>query len=421
MKLDQVEREMLSGRRGRAVQWAMEFMVEVGEYFGAERMVGVTSALVLADVEIMGLPGADLIAGFAHEGVRFCCPSMTAPGVEQPELGGLLGLNVERAELQRSVNRDLCRMGAEALDTCIPYQWAYRPRVGEHLAWADTGAVCYANSVLGAQANFESGPASLAAGLTGRVPEYGFHLQRHRRGTVLVQVEVELHGLADWGALGAYVGRQVTDYWQVPIIEGLGARCRPDELKHLAASLGAVGSIAMFGLVGVTPEAMTLGAAFADGQPERVIKVGPAEIDGLYRLYMPVTEDVEAVVLSAPQLSLEEIGTIAEMLEGQRVHDGTQLILTTCVGVLRAAEGLGYVSTIERAGGAIITGICLYHVELDRIVERFGWRQMVTNSVKLANNVAPFDIVPVLRSTEECVAAAIEGRLSSHGRNSEER
>ena len=146
-------------------------------------------------------------------------------------------------------------MDVVTTDTCINYQTVYQPHLGEHVAWGDTGTVIYANSVFGARSNFESGPAALAAALTGRTPEYGFHLPEHRRGSFAVELKAELDDLADWGAVGKLVGEAHQNYYAVPVFHGYRRTPTADELKHLGAALASYGSMGMFHFVGVTPEA----------------------------------------------------------------------------------------------------------------------------------------------------------------------
>src|SRR5262249_37571475 len=149
----------------------------------------------------------------------------------------------------------------------------YQPHFGEHVAWGDTGTVIYANSVFGARSNFESGPAALAAGLTGRTPAYGFHVDACRRGTLLVDVTAALDDLADWGALGKIVGEPNQDYSAVPVFTGIRRTPTSDELKHLGCALASYGSMAMFHMVGVTPEAPTVDAAFGGRAPSAGLAV----------------------------------------------------------------------------------------------------------------------------------------------------
>ena len=149
-------------------------------------------------------------------------------------------------------------LGILMTDTCINYQTIMPPVRGEHCAYGDTGVVIYSNSVCGARSNFEGGPSALSAGLTGRTPRYGYHLDEHRLATLVVQTSYTPRELNEWGALGGIVGRLSGDYWQVPALIGIHRVPGSDELKHFGAALASYGSVALFHMVGITPEAERL-------------------------------------------------------------------------------------------------------------------------------------------------------------------
>jgi predicted aconitase len=303
-------------------------------------------------------------------------------------------------------------MGVMTADTCINYQSLYQPHLGEHVAWGDTGTVIYANSVLGARSNFESGPVAFAAALTGRTPAYGFHLDERRKGNILVQFEAAPKNLADWGAIGKLVGEQHQDYFAVPVFVGGEASPTTDDLKHLGASLASHGSMGMFHMVGVTPEARTVEDAFGDGGPRDVVTVTDEDVEDLYAGYDTGDGSANLVVFSGPQLSLYELKTLSELLEGKKVREGTSLIVTTNRGYKCAGEKLGYLRKIEEAGGMVLEGVCFYILDsIARLRVENGWDNLVTNSAKLANIIAAHKFNPILRRTEECVEVALTGRI----------
>lgn len=404
---------MLSGAEGEAVRWALEMQVAVGKVFGARNMVPITSAHMMGDMEVMGDPGHALLERLAEGGARTCVPTTTnARCVDFAAAERLLqpaGMVAKEAELIGFLRR----MRVMVTDTCINYQTLYQPHLGEHVAWGDTGTVIYANSVLGARSNFESGPAALAAGLTGVTPNYGFHLDEQRRGTALVEVSARLVDLADWGALGAAVGRRLNDYWQVPVFDGPKQTPTADELKHLGASLASYGSLAMFHMVGVTPEARTLADAFGGRSPQSRITVDDATIEAVYASYPPDREEIDLVVLTGPQLSVFELRAVADLLAGRKVHGNTQLIVTTNMQNREAAAQLGYVRAIEEAGGLVLAGVCFYLMVPGEMRKRFGWRNVLTNSAKLANIIGGYRYHPILRRTAVCIEAAVAGKLAA--------
>jgi hypothetical protein len=413
VKLSVHEQEMLAGRFGPGVQWALGYQVAVGEYFDAERLVPATNAHLVADMEVMGEAGLAFLGQLVEQGARVAIPTTLNAGFTDPAFAQVLHQDESLVARQVVMRERLQALGVLNVDTCINYQSVYQPHVGEHLAWGDTGAVCFANSVLGGRSNFEAGPAALAAGITGRVPAFGYHLDRHRRATTYVEVTTPLEDYADWGALGAWVGRRSPSYWDVPFFDGIGPSLTrsADQLKHLAAALASYGSIALFGARGVTPDWAAMNPDHA--RQQRTLTVGAKELDEVYASYGADlnTTDVDLVVFSGPQQSLYELARLAELLDGQHVHANTRLIVTTNHAYYQWAQQLGYIQTIEKAGGLVLTGVCFYLMTIDRLQREHGWHTVVTNSTKLANIVGAHPYRPILRRTRDCVAAAVAGRL----------
>lgn len=413
MQLTREEEQMLEGAYGPGPAWALQYQRDVAEYFGAERFAVVSNAHVVADMEVMGEAGLAFVSGLVDGHTRVRVPTTLNSGFTDPDYAEWLRQDPELVARQAVLRTQLAALGVVNVDTCINYQSVYQPHLGEHLAWGDTGAVCYANSVMGARSNFEAGPAALAAGISGRVPLYGYHLDRHRRATTYVTVDTELGDYADWGALGAYVGRQSQSYWEVPYMVGGTGVLQPtsDQMKHLAAALASYGSIALFGIEGVTPEWAAMNGEAA--RARKSLRVGTAELDSVYASYTPdlTSPDVDLVVFSGPQQSLYELELLAHLLDGRKVHANTQLIVTTNYAFHQWASKLGYIETIQQAGGTVITGTCFYLMTIDRLQRENGWRTLVTNSTKLANIVGAYPYQPVLRRTRDCVDIAVAGRI----------
>jgi predicted aconitase len=412
VRLTPEEEDIRAGRRGGPARRALEMQLEVGRFFGADRLVPVTSAHLTGDPDSMGEAGLAHVEALVREGGRFVVPTTTNARNVDFECYRALGQPEEVAARERRLRDLVVEMGAVALDSCAGYQTLTPPRFGEHLAWGDTGTVIFANAVAGARSNFEGGPASYAAALTGRVPAYGMHLDGPRRGTHLVEVRDQPRSVSDWGALGVLVGRRLTNYWLVPVFTGLEVEPSADALKHLGATLASYGSLAMFHAVGVTPEARTLAEAFGDRPPRETIAVAPGDLDGVYRSFVPERPEVDVVVFGTPHASLFEVREVAARLGGRRVHPRTRLLVTTNAHVQAMARRLGYAEAIEAAGGTILAGPCFYIMTPRILAETHGLRHLVTDSAKLANIIPASGYHPVLRPTEECVEAAVNGRLA---------
>ena len=261
MQLTDEENAMLAGAAGPARQWAIEHQMRVGRYLGATDFVPVSQAHIMADTESLGLAGVEWLERLAalpdhQRQVRI--PTITDPRGTDFAAAARLKQQDWMLALERRAIAAFQAMGVLMTDTCINYQTIMPAVRGEHMAYGDTGVAIYCNSVLGARSNFEGGPSALAAGLTGRTPRYGYHLDAQRRATLLVRVTHTPDALHDWGALGGVVGRLAGDYWQVPALAGLDRVPGSDELKHFGAALASYGSVALFHIDGVTPEAQRL-------------------------------------------------------------------------------------------------------------------------------------------------------------------
>jgi len=298
-------------------------------------------------------------------------------------------------------------MDVVTTDTCINYQTVYQPHLGEHVAWGDTGTVIYANSVFGARSNFEAGPAALAAALTGRTPEYGFHLSENRRGSFTVELKAALNDLADWGAVGKLIGEAHQNYYAVPVFHGYRRTPTSDELKHLGAALASYGSMAMFHFVGVTPEAPS-----TEDLPSEKMVVSDSDLELVYRNYKLGDGDARLVVFSGPQQSLFEMKYLASLFKDRKVKTGSTCIVTTNSAILQQSRDLGYAKTLEGAGVTILEGVCFYILQnLSPMREKNRWTNMVSNSAKIVNIIGAHRFNTILRRTADCVEIACSGVL----------
>ena len=410
MQLTPDEKKMLRGGDGTAAKEALELQIEVGKFFGAKRLVPVSNVHMMGDIEVMGDSGKAFLERMSQSGAHCAVPTTTNARCIDFDYVAKLKQDPNEAAKEKQLIAYLRKMDVVTADTCINYQTLYQPHRNEHVAWGDTGTVIYANSVFGARSNFEAGPAALAAGITGRVAEYGFHLDAHRRGTFQVNVKTDLKDFADWGALGKLVGEAHQDYFAVPVFNGIKRPPTSDELKHLGASLASYGSMGMFHMVGVTPEAPTLKAAFGGGKPKEVVTITSRDIQHVYAGYSAKNNPLNLVVFSGPQQSLFEMKNLARLLAGRKIKPGSHLFVTTSNGVKSAARALGYLEQIETAGGNVLEGVSFYILQnIGQIRVQNGWSNLVTNSAKLANIIGAHKFNTLLRRTDDCVRIALTG------------
>lgn len=401
---------MLSGARGEAVRRALELQLDVGRFYGARRFVPVTNVHMMGDIEVMGDGGLEHLRRLDAAKARCEVPITTNARCFDFAHVERLGQDAGEAAKERELIALLRRMNVMTTDTCINYQTLYQPHFGERLAWGDTGTVIWANSVCGARSNFESGPAAMAAAMTGRVPEYGFHLGRHRTGTFRVEVQAEPGDYAEWGALGKLVGESHQSYFAVPVFTGIRRAPTADQLKHLGASLASYGSMAMYHMVGVTPEAATAAAAFGANEPRQRMRITRSDIERVFAGYGNPDGSCNFVVFSGPQQSLLEVKRLADLFDGRVVRPGTTVFVTTSNGVLSAARALGYAQKLEAARVTILEGVCVYILQnLTRMRAANGWANMISNSAKIVNTITAHKFNTILRRTRDCVDIACTG------------
>ena len=410
MKLSGEEQAMRAGEFGPLRQWAIEHQTKVGNYLGAEDFVAVGQAHIMADTESLGPAGVEWLEGWgklprAQREVRI--PTITDPRGTDFAQAHRLKQQPWMLELERRAIAAFERLGVLMTDTCINYQTIMPPVRGEHVAYGDTGVVIYCNSVCGARSNFEGGPSALSAGLTGRTPRYGYHLDAQRQATLLVELASTPCALNEWGALGGIVGGLAGDYRQVPALVGVERVPGPDELKHFGAALASFGSVALFHIAGVTPEAMRLADVVPVGAALPVHGIGEADIRAFQARYTNDIGAVDLIVFSAPQLSLMEMQKLAGLLDGRRAD--IPLLAVTSPQIKPDCDRLGLTGRIEAAGGTVLSGMCFYQSYAREMAEANGWRRLASNSAKLVNIIGGYGYRPVLLSMEQCVEAACAG------------
>jgi predicted aconitase len=363
----------------------------------------------MADTESLGETGVAFLERFAalpQTDRQVHIPTITDPRGTDFSAASRLKQQDWMVTLERRASDAFGAMGVLMTNTCINYQTIMPAVRGEHMAYGDTGVTIYCNAVLGARSNFEGGPSALAAGLTGFTPRYGFHLDECRRGSLLVEATWTPTALHEWGALGGVIGRLAGDYWTVPVIAGFDHIPGSDELKHFGAAMASFGSVAMFHIQGVTPEA---NEAFAEATPPPAIKAGRTDVAALLAEYATGGDIVDVVVFSAPQLSLLEMQMLADRLDGR--HVAVPLLAVTSPQVKPDADRMGLTARIEASGAMVLSGMCFYQSYAREMAQANGWRRLATNSAKLTNILGGYGYAPVLLSMEQCLDAACSGQI----------
>ncbi|GAH59821.1 unnamed protein product, partial [marine sediment metagenome] len=235
------------------------------------------------------------------------------------------------------------KLGVTPAYTCCPF-YLLPAHYGEHIATAETTVQLFSNSILGARTNKESGPTALASAITGRTPFYGMHLSENRRGQVLVKlkedIDLSLFTYADYSALGYYVASQAVD--KIPVYTGFPVSISRTELLYFSSSHSTASSLSMFHIVGITPEAPTVEAAFGNGKPLDTIVVGKKEIRDTYEIVTSATdESIDWVLFGCPHVTLQHIKDVALLLDGKKIHENVKLIVATSDPIRVLAQRMG--------------------------------------------------------------------------------
>ena len=399
MQLTPQQKAMLDGHHGRSVQKAMKILEALGTIYGAQRMIPVASVQIAGvSYDNLGEAGLGFLTEMADGGGTARVLTTLNPAGMDVENRERMGISAEFAVQQQRVIDAFARMGVVTTCTCTPYLTGNLPHFGEHIAWAESSAVCYANSVLGARTNREGGPSALAASLTGFTPAYGLHLDENRRPTLGIHVDAHLEGTVDFGALGKAAGEHLETLGQgrLPYFTGIDT-ASGEQLKSLCASLATYGGAAMFHMQGITPEAGLV------QPPPAAVTITRADLDSARECMSDaVYEEVDFVSLGCPHLSIAEIARIAELLRGKKVKK--TFWITTARPTKHIADRMGYTQVIEESGAIIAADTCCV---VAPIAGRF--RALATDSAKACYYAgAKNRFKTLIRSFDEVVEEAVK-------------
>jgi predicted aconitase len=404
------DRALAAGEAGEAVALAMRIIVRLAEANDAPRLIDVTSAHVDSCL-YHGQAGLDFAERLVAGGGRVRIP--TTLNVSSLDLlhPDLFRGDDALAEHGRRLMAAYVALGGEPTWTCAPYQSQRRPALGEHIAWAESNAIVFANSVLGARTDRYGDFTDVCAALTGRVPEAGLHLDEGRRARAVFRLD----GIGDrllgaevlYPVLGHLIGRVTGTL--VPAIVGLPTDASEDALKALGAAAASSGGVAMFHAVGRTPEAASLEDALGGGRPDLVVDVDPTALRAARdELSTAAGGPLAAVSVGTPHFSLDEFRALVSLLDGRSVAAGIDLLVSTGREVLAEAAAEGLIDPLRRSGAEIVTDTCTYVTPILRDTEGV----VMTNSGKWAY-YAPgnLGVDVAFGSLEDCVESAVVGRI----------
>ena len=381
---------MLAGEEGRATQKAMQILVALGKIYDAERLVKVSSVQVSGvSYKNLGDAGLEFLSELAKDGKARVKTTLNPAGMNLTDWKSQ-GIDRGFAEKQLQVIDAYGKLGVEITCTCTPYLAGNEPSFGQHIAWGESSAVAYANSVIGARTNREGGPSALAASLTGRTPLYGLHLRENRVPTIAVEVEAQLRLPEDFSAMGYFVGRAVKD--GIPYFRGI-RRAGLEDLKTLSAALASSGGVAMFHVEGLTPE---FGLGTKNLEAVTFTRKELAETDSL----LNDEGEPDFVSVGCPHCSLAELATLAKLLTGRQVR--REFWVCCSREVKLQGDAAGYSRLIEASGAKFALDTCMVVAP----VEELGYRVVATNSAKACHYLRNAGLKVRFMPLEECVAEA---------------
>ncbi len=401
---------MLAGEMGPATALAMKIVSRMGEIAGAPRLIDITHAHIDSTIYV-GDAGLEFAERLASLGARVAVPaSLNVSGVDEHHWGEwpVEARWASQAHRQMVAYRS---MGTTETWTCAPYQTQARPSFGQQIAWGESNAIVFANSVIGARTERYPDLYDICAAITGRVPEVGLHTDAGRRGHVLITMTGVPHRLQEldefYPVLGFIIGRLADD--RIPVVEGLTVRPNDDQLKALGATAASSGSVALFHLVGITPEAPTTAAAFGGLTPEVTHRIGmPELLDARRQLTTNADAPVDLVLLGSPHFSLDEFRQLAPLLRGRRKKDSVEFLVTTSRIMRTLAADTGMLRDLEAFGGRITVDTCV----LATPMLPPSITTIMTNSGKYAYYVPGLlSRQVVYGSLEDCVESAVQGRV----------
>jgi hypothetical protein len=410
VELSADDRAMLDGERGEASRLAMRIVADLAGAMEADRLIDVASAHVDGCL-YHGPASLEFAERLVAGGAAVSVPTTLNTGsldLLHPDLVRETPVRARAARRQMDLYE---AMGCRPTWTCAPYQLPGRPSPGQHIAWAESNAIVFANSVLGARTNRYGDFIDICAAITGRVPFAGLHREENRRAEIVFH----LTGVPDrllredvlYPVLGHLVGREAGS--SVAAIVGLPPDTTEDRLKALGAAAASSGSVALFHAVGITPEAPSLEAALGGRRASRQVEITPERLRAARdELSTTSREDLAAVSLGTPHFSLAEFEALMPLLDGVRVDPRVDLYISTGRDVLAEVERRGWLAILNAAGARMVTDTCTYITPIMRVDDG----PVMTNSAKCAW-YAPMNVGAevVFGSLEECVRSAATGRV----------
>jgi hypothetical protein len=388
----------------------MRVLARLGDSLGADKLIPIASAHVVeSSYQIACDAGLELIEKMVNLGARCVVPTTSDPTAIDLENWRDLKIPEEYARKQLKLAELLSQLNIAPTYNCTPYAEVNVPKFRDDVAWSESNAVVFANSIYGARTNRYPAYVDLFAAIVGKTPNFGLHLNENRKGKVLVKLDVEDFGDSDFPVLGTYLGLEMDE--QIPVLTGFPRHVSADRLKGIGAAGAAAGALAMYHVEGLTPEARTRAEAFQGDEPEEKVTVDRSTLTRVREKMCTVSGGkVDIVGLGCPHASVFEIGEVVRLLNGRKVKKGVECWVCTSRLSKGLADKMGYSDKLLAAGVRIVCDTCCNNAPM----KNWGFKLMATNSGKFAR-YAPINVGAdvVFGSTKECVDSAVKGEFSS--------
>jgi predicted aconitase len=410
MQLSDLDLALLAGERGPAAKMAMRILVKMAEVQGAREMLSISQAHIDSTI-YMGQASLDFAEKLAQLGAKVAVPtSLNVSGLDECHWQEW-PVPADYAEKARRQMIAYQSMGTVPMWTCAPYQTDMAPKFGQQIAWGESNAIVFANSVIGARTERYPDLLDACCAIAGRVPALGLHLTENRAGQVLIRLQnVPAKLQRDdtfYPVLGMLVGRLAGD--RIPVIDGIEVVPAEDQLKNFGATAASSGAVALFHMVGVTPEAPDVQTALQGSTPQQIFDVDlPALRAARAELTTAHAQPLDMVVLGSPHFSIAEFQQLAPLLKNRHVHPRVQFLVTTSRVMVDRARETGAMQTLLAFGGRVTVDTCILATPmLPNTI-----KTLMTNSGKYAY-YAPglLNAQTVFASLADCVESAVKGAL----------
>jgi len=410
MHLNETEKRMLGGKFGKAPELAMNILSDLGELYGAERMLEISQVHIDMTLYMVDA-GVEFAEKMADLGGQFAVPAQLNPASIDLIRHETLRVPQNLLEKSRRLETAYLKMGAIPTWTCAPYQQGLIPSFGEQIAWGESNAAAFANSVIGARTERYADLTDVCAAISGRVPALGLHLTENRKAEILLALKDIPENIFNdsriYPLLGYIFGEIAGD--RVAALEGIPQQVSMDNLKSFAAAAASSGAVGLFHVLGVTPEAPDLQTCFRNGKPEKTFIITPEMIDSAAsRLNQGACSVPDLITLGCPHYSVDEFKTLEKLLNSRKVKDSIEFWVFTSRKTYAEIKALNFLEKIEQSGVKVFTDGC----PLQYPQENWDFTCAMSDSVKYANYCfSQTGLNVIFSGTRDCVETAVSGEL----------